>query len=129
MWAAGEWVRVRARNGSVSVAQFGSSDGKRAWVGVYRSSRPEAMMWKHVKLAWVLGVAEESEELQAARELVEIDSLRDRRQRLGITQRDFAELVGVNPAAVRDAEHGRRHTQKRIRHWLLMGLRKLEAAA
>ena len=128
MWSAGEWVRVRARNGSMSVAQFGSSDGKRAWVGVYRA-RPEGLTWKHVRIEWVLGVAEESEELQAARELVEIDSLRDRRQRLGITQQDFAELVGVNRTSVRNAEHGTRHTQKRIRHWLLMGLRKLEEEA
>lgn len=73
------------------------------------------------------GPAPESETLRAAKELQEIDSLRDRRKALGVTQRDFAELVGVGMGAVRDAEHGRRHTQKQVRHWLLEGLRKLEA--
>lgn len=128
MCAAGEWVRVKSRSGHESVALVVSVEKGRAWVFRYRR-KPERLMSQYVRSDWILGAATECEDLEAAREILELDSLRERRLRLGVLQQDFAELVGVSQAAVRDAEHGRRTTQKRIRHWILLGLRKLEAEA
>lgn len=127
---AGTWVLVRAnrRSKKLSVAQVISNVPPQQVVLVMAyESKPGRFAFLAVERERVKGPAPESETLRDAKELQEIDSLRDRRKALGVTQRDFAELVGVGMGAVRDAEHGRRHTQKQVRHWLLEGLRKLES--
>ena len=126
---AGTWVLVRAnrRSKRLSVSQVIANvpPHEVVCVMVYECN-PERFLFLAVERERVKGPAPESETLRAAKELQEIDTLRDRRKALGVTQRDFAEIVGVGMGAVRDAEHGRRHTQKQVRHWLLEGLRKLE---
>ena len=126
----GSWVLVRSANRkSKRVAQVittVSAQHDVVCVMAYER-KPERFRFLAVDRDRVIGTAPESETLRVAKELQEIDTLRDRRKALGVTQRDFAEIVGVGMGAVRDAEHGRRHTQKQVRHWLLEGLRKLEA--
>ena len=127
---AGTWVLVTEtrRSKRLIVAQVIANAPPYDEVRVMAyDHKPERLFYLVVERVRVKGPAPESETLRAAKELQEIDSLRDRRKALGVTQRDFAELVGVGMGAVRDAEHGRRHTQKQVRHWLLEGLRKLEA--
>ena len=127
---AGTWVLVRANRSSkkMRVAQVISNVPPHELVLVMAyETKPERFVFLAVERERVKGPAPESETLRDAKELQEIDTLRDRRMALGVTQREFAEMVGVGMGAVRDAEHGRRHTQKQVRHWLLEGLRKLEA--
>jgi len=126
----GEWVLVKLtpRSKKLGVAQVIANVPPHDVVRVMAyESNPERFLFLAVERERVKGPAPESETLRDAKELQEIDTLRDRRMALGVTQRDFAEIVGVGMGAVRDAEHGRRHTQKQVRHWLLEGLRKLEA--
>ena len=122
----GDWVLVRSKQAQWVGLYVARTDSGEEVVRVYRE-HPESFTDVVVKPQRIVGEAPDSETLRAAKELIEIDSLRDRRKALGVTQRDFAELVGVGLGAVRDAEHGRRHTQRQVRHWLLEGLRKLEA--
>ena len=125
----GTWVLVRTnrRSKKLSVAQVISNVPPHEVVLVMAyESNPGRFVFLAVERERVKGPAPESETLRDAKELQEIDTLRERRKALGVTQRDFAEIVGVGMGAVRDAEHGRRHTQKQVRHWLLEGLRKLE---
>ena len=127
---AGTWVLVREnrRSKKLSVAQVISNVPPHEVVLVMAyEGNPGRFAFLTVERERVKDPAPESETLRDAKELQEIDTLRERRKALGVTQRDFAEIVGVGMGAVRDAEHGRRHTQKQVRHWLLEGLRKLEA--
>lgn len=129
---SGEWVLVKMseRGRKTLVGQYVGEMESRSVVRVYESKperKPEQLTQVILPTNQIVGTAPDSETLRAAKELVEIDTLRERRKALGVTQRDFAEVVGVGMGAVRDAEHGRRHTQKQVRHWLLEGLRKLEA--
>ncbi len=126
MSSPGGWVLVRAKQARWVGLYIARTESGMDIVRVYRQ-HPERFVDLHVNPRRIDGEAPDSETLRAAKELIEIDSLRDRRKALGVTQRDFAELVGVGLGAVRDAEHGRRHTQRQVRHWLLEGLRKLEA--
>lgn len=121
----GDWVLVRAKQARWVGLYVARTDSGEEVVRVYRE-HPERFTDVVVKPQRIVGEAPDSETLRAAKELIEIDSLRDRRKALGVTQRDFAEIVGVGRETVRNAEHGIRHTQQRVRHWLLEGLRKLE---
>lgn len=121
----GDWVLVRAKQARWVGLYIARTESGMDIVRVYRQ-HPERFVDLLVNPKRIDGEAPDSETLRAAKELIEIDSLRDRRKALGVTQRDFAEIVGVGRETVRNAEHGIRHTQQRVRHWLLEGIRKLE---
>lgn len=127
----GAWclVRLRKRGGGGStVARIEREDGERVSVTAYRRY-PERLELHEIHREQVIGDAPESESLLRARELYELREIGNRRKLSGLTQRDFAELVGVAVGTVRSAERGSRHTQPQIRHWMFQALAKLEKAA
>lgn len=127
----GSWVLVRLSKkggGATTPARFdGEESGTSGSVRITAYRRyPERLESLRIAKERIVGVAPENEKLVRARELYELREFGKRRRRSGLSQRDFAQIVGVDVQTVRHAEKGTRHTQPQIRHWIFQALAKLE---
>lgn len=128
LWARGEWVLVTLSKWAKerSLGQIvGPAPSGMLKIEIYRRRR-ERMELHTLSPDQVVGPAKDSDRLRCARELVELRSVRERRERLGCTQRHLAEVSGVSVMTLRSAELGERHTHKHIRRWILEALRRVE---
>jgi DNA-binding XRE family transcriptional regulator len=125
--SAGDWVQVKLSQYAKrrSIGRVTETTDSTVTVEVYRR-RIERMEQHTLPSALIVGAAQEDDRLSCARELVELRSVRERRERLGCTQRQLAEVSGVDVGTLRSAELGDRRTHKHVRRWILEALRRVE---